>query len=171
MRHLLLLTILIVSASQVYSQQHLVSGYVRGQDGNPVPSATVRSNIGNVVTQTDENGQFKISASGNAVLSVSSVGYEPQEVDVKGRSNLNITLTLNSKALNEVVVTALGIVRQQKALGYSTTQVKARDLVQSRPLNVVNGLTGKVSGLEIGTINNGIFAPTRITLRGNRLSR
>ena len=124
MRNLLLLTILIVSASQVYSQQHIISGYVRGQDGNPVPSATVRSNLGNVVTQTDENGQFKISATGNAVLSISSVGYEPQEVDVKGRSNVNITLTLNSKALNEVVVTALGIVRQQEALDIQQPRLK-----------------------------------------------
>ena len=92
----------------------------------------------------------------------------PIEVDVKGRSTINVTLNLNTKALNEVVVTALGIVRQEKALGYSTTQVKGKDLVQSRPVNVANGLTGKVSGLQIGTVNNGIFAPTRITLRGNR---
>src|SRR5258705_5760519 len=169
MRKLLVLFIILTGGATVaYSQEHVVNGYVNGQDGNPVPSATVRSNIGNVVTQTDTNGQFKISVSGNAVLTISSVGYEAVEVGGGGRSTLNITLTVNTKALNEVVVTALGIERQQKSLGYSTTQVKGKDLVQSRPVNVANGLTGKVSGLEIGTINNGIFAPTRITLRGNR---
>ena len=89
-------------------------------------------------------------------------------MEVKGRSTINVVLTANANALNAVVVTALGIVRQEKALGYSTTQVKGKDLVQSRSVNVANGLTGKVSGLLIGTVNNGIFAPTRITLRGNR---
>ena len=168
MRKLLLLFVMLIAgASVVYSQQ-TVNGYVTGPDGNPVPSATVRSNVGNVATQTDANGQFKISVTGNAVLTISSVGYDPVEVEVKGRSTLNIALAVNTKALNEVVVTALGIERQQKSLGYSTTQVKGKDLVQSRPVNLANGLTGKVSGLQIGTINNGIFAPTRITLRGNR---
>jgi TonB-linked SusC/RagA family outer membrane protein len=169
MRKLLLLFIVFTAATSiVYSQQHTVNGYVTGQDGNPVPSATVRSNVGNIVTQTDANGQFKISVTDNAVLTISSVGYDLLEVKVSGRSTINITLALNTKALNEVVVTALGIERQQKSLGYSTTQVKAKDLVQSRPVNVANGLTGKVSGLEVSTVNNGIFAPARITLRGNR---
>src|SRR5665213_239699 len=165
---LLLLTLLMAGASLVFSQQHMVNGYISGQDGNPVPSATVRSNLGNVSVQTDENGRFKISVPGNAVLSITSVGYFPQEVEVKNQTMITVTLTSNPKALNEVVVTALGIVRQEKALGYSTTLVKGRELVQSRPINVANGLTGKVSGLEISTVNNGIFAPTRITLRGNR---
>ena len=89
---LLLLTLLIVSVSLVYSQQYIVSGYVTGQDGNPIPSATVRSNIGNVATQTDENGQFKISVTGNAVLAISSIGYDSVEVEVKGRSTINVVL-------------------------------------------------------------------------------
>ncbi|MFI5194832.1 MAG: carboxypeptidase-like regulatory domain-containing protein, partial [Chitinophagales bacterium] len=165
---LLLLTLLMAGASLAFSQQHMVNGYISGQDGNPVPSATVRSKLGNVSVQTDENGRFKISVPGNAVLSITSVGYFPQEVEVKNQTMITVTLTSNPKALNEVVVTALGIVRQEKALGYSTTLVKGRELVQSRPINVANGLTGKVSGLEISTVNNGIFAPTRITLRGNR---
>ncbi|MEP6952262.1 MAG: TonB-dependent receptor plug domain-containing protein, partial [Ginsengibacter sp.] len=166
MRKLLLLLTMLTISAIVYSQQHIVNGYVTGPEGNPIPSATVRS--GNATTQTDENGQFKISVTGNEALAISSVGYDPIELDVKGRSTIRITLTQNSKALNEVVVTALGIVRQEKSLGYSTTQVKGKELVQSRPINVANGLTGKVAGLEIGTVNNGIFAPTRITLRGNR---
>jgi TonB-linked SusC/RagA family outer membrane protein len=164
----LLLTLLMSVASLVYSQQHIINGYVTGQDGNPIPSVTVRSNIGNAATQTDDNGHFKISVPNNATLFITSVGYDSTQVEVKNQSIINITLTSNVKALNDVVVTALGIVRQEKALGYSISQVKGRDLVQARPINVVNGLTGKVAGLEISTTNNGIFAPTRITLRGNR---
>ena len=164
----LLSPILIVGALCLYAQQHIVNGYVTGQDGNPIPSATVRSNKGNVSTLTDENGHFKISAPADGVISITSVGYDPIEVDVKGQSTINVTLTLTSKALNEIVVTALGIVRQEKALGYSSTQLKGKDLVQAKPINVANGLTGKVSGLQISTVNNGLFAPTRITIRGNR---
>ena len=72
------------------------------------------------------------------------------------------------KGLNDVVVTALGIMRKENSIGYSTTQVRGRELVQSRPISVANGLTGKVSGMQVNTINNGVFAPTRIILRGNR---
>ncbi len=116
----LLLILLMAGTSLVYSQELIVNGSVTGQDGNPVPSATVRSNTGNQSVQTDENGHFKISVASDAVLSISSAGYYAQEVPVKNRTNLLVTLVPNAKALNEVVVTALGIVRQEKALGYST---------------------------------------------------
>jgi TonB-linked SusC/RagA family outer membrane protein len=163
-----LIALLLAAGSLVYAQQHIVDGNVVGQDGSPIPSATVRSNTGNMSVQTDENGHFRISVPGNAVLTITSVGYFPVEIEVKYQSSINISLTLNPKARNEVVVTALGIERQKKALGYTTTEVKAKDLVLAKPINVANGLTGKVAGLEISTVNNGIFAPTRITLRGNR---
>lgn len=168
MRTIFLCTLLLLCASFLYSQQRVINGYVIGQDGNPVPFATVRSSGNNAGTQTDENGHFKLSVPANAVLTISSIGYDPKDVEVKDQSTLNITLISVSKALNDVVVTALGIVRQEKSLGYSTTQVKGKELVQSKPINVANGLTGKVSGLQISTVNNGIFAPTRIILRGNR---
>ena len=91
-----------------------------------------------------------------------------QEIEIGGRKVIDIVMFPDILGLDEVVVTALGIVRQEKALGYSTIQVKAKDLVQSKQINVVNGLTAKVSGLQVTTVNNGLFAPTRITLRGNR---
>ncbi|MEP7258002.1 MAG: SusC/RagA family TonB-linked outer membrane protein [Flavitalea sp.] len=165
---LLFFTVLLGCASFIHGQRQMINGTVTGQDGAPIPSATIRSNAGNESTQADERGNFKISAAGNAVLSISCIGYFSTDIAVKGQSTVNVVLTSNPKALNEVVVTALGIVRQEKDLGYSTTLVKAKDLVQSRPVNVANGLTGKVSGLQISTVNNGLFAPTRITLRGNR---
>jgi TonB-linked SusC/RagA family outer membrane protein len=165
----LLLTMLMAGASLLYSQQQVISGYVIGPDGNPIPFATVQSNdINKVAVKTDENGRFRISVPAGAKLSISSIGYDGKEVEVGSQSFLSITLNTNAQSIGSVVVTALGIVRQEKALGYSTAQVKARDLVQARPINVANGLTGKVSGLEVSTVNNGIFAPTRVTLRGNR---
>ncbi len=118
---------------------------------------------------TDENGKYSIAVPQNATTLVFSyTGMKKQEIEIEGRQVIDVVMVPDITSLNEVVVTALGIVRQEKALGYSTTQVKAKDLVQSKQINVLNGLTAKVSGLQVTTVNNGLFAPTRITLRGNR---
>ena len=167
-RLFILLTLFIVCTFRSSAQQQIVNGTVSGLDGNPVPSATIQSNIGNASTLTDENGHFSISVPGNAILTITSVGFESKEVEVKGLTTIYITLAPRAKGLNDVVVTALGIMRKENSIGYSTTQVKGRDLNLTKPISVANGLTGKVSGMQVNTINNGVFAPTRIVLRGNR---
>jgi TonB-linked SusC/RagA family outer membrane protein len=167
-KQLLFFSILLVCAFQLYAQEHVINGFVTGLDGNPVPSATVLVSRGGTSTLTDENGHFKISAPDGSVLTISSVGFESKEVQIKNQTTIYITLAPRTKGLNDVVVTALGIMRKEKDIGYSTTLVRGRDLVQARPISVANGLTGKVSGMQINTINNGVFAPTRIILRGNR---
>ncbi len=164
----LLISIYLLCAYVLHAQVHTVNGSVSGLDGNPVPSATVSAGPGNASTVTDENGRFKISVADNATLTITSIGFETKEVQVKNQSAIYVTLAPKAKGLNDVVVTALGIMRKEKDIGYSTTLVRGRDLVQARPISVANGLTGKVSGMQINTINNGVFAPTRIILRGNR---
>src|SRR5450432_1519213 len=164
----LLFSMFLISVFHSYAQEHTVNGFVSGLDGNPIPSATITSSIGKTSTITDANGRFKIAVPPNAVLVISSVGYQSKEIQVKDQTTLYITLAPKAKWLNDVVVTALGIMRKEKDIGYSTTLVRSRDLVQARPISVANGLTGKVSGMQINTINNGVFAPTRIILRGNR---
>lgn len=169
MRKILLLIILYLAMdSDSNAQDQTVTGIVTGIDGLPIPSATVQSSIGKVSVLTDENGRFRITAPANAMLTISSVGFESKTVAIKNQSNIYLTLAPKAKGLNDVVVTALGIMKKENSIGYSTTQVKGRDLVQAKPINVANGLTGKVSGMQVSTVNNGIFAPTRITLRGNR---
>ncbi len=103
----------------------------------------------------------------SARLAISALGYEGQTVASTGNLS-SITLVRSNAQLQEVVVTALGVQRQAKELGYSTAKVKATELTQAAPVNLQNGLTGKVSGLNINTTNNGVFAQTRITLRGIR---
>src|SRR5450432_61072 len=164
----LLFSMFLISVFHSYAQEHTVNGFVSGLDGNPIPSATITSSIGKTSTITDANGRFKIAVPPNAVLVISSVGYQSKEIQVKDQTTLYITLAPKAKGLNEIVVTALGIMRKEDAIGYSTTLVKGRDLVQARPISVANGLTGKVSGMQVNTVNNGVFAPTRIILRGNR---
>ena len=163
-----LFAISMAGISFVYAQQHLISGYVTAEDGTPIPSASIKSNFNHVATQTDAKGYFNMSVPANTQLTISSVGYDPIDINVKNQVSVSISLVSSSKTLTGVVVTALGIVRQEKSLGYSTTQIKAKELTQARPINVANGLTGKVSGLQVTTIDNGLFSPTRITLRGNR---
>jgi TonB-linked SusC/RagA family outer membrane protein len=168
MRKFILSWVITVFSCIVVNAQHLLTGTVKGQDGIPMPSVSIKIKGSTGGTTTDEAGLFRLSVPPSATLMFSSVGYTEQDVVFNNQTTLNIVLVSNGKGLNEVVVTAFGIVRQEKSLGYSTAQIKSRDLVQARPVNVANGLTGKVAGLNVSTINNGVFAPTRITLRGNR---
>ena len=104
------------------AQEHVITGVVSGLDGSPIPSATVQSNIGNSAVQTDENGRFKISTPPNAILTISSIGFETKTIDVKNQSSLYVTLSPKAKGLNDVVVTALGLLKKENSIGYSTTQ-------------------------------------------------
>src|ERR1700676_2793894 len=127
-RLLLLFAIYLGHAGSLEAQQHIVNCNVTGLDGNPIPSATIQSSIGNVSAVTDENGRFTISVPEDAVLTISSVGFESKDVQVKNLTSIYITLAPKAKGLNDVVVTALGIMRKEKDIGYSTTLVKGKDL-------------------------------------------
>src|SRR6202012_5841008 len=111
---------------------------------------------------------FKITvADRSAVLIVSFIGYNVQEVTVGDRSAITITLTPAMGALNSVVVTALGIKREARSLGYSAQTVAGQDLIKADPPNVSEGLMGKVSGLNISVTNAVEGGSTRIVIRGN----
>ncbi|MEO6000502.1 MAG: SusC/RagA family TonB-linked outer membrane protein, partial [Chitinophagaceae bacterium] len=114
----------------------------------------------------NENGYFTIKTKKGAVLIFSFVGYAPKDVTVNG-SSVNASLTSSSKELNEVVVTALGIKKERKSLGYSITEVKGDELTEARSINVANSLVGKVAGLNIVGTATGPGGSSRITLRGN----
>lgn len=151
---------------QLQAQQKPVTGVVKDSKGEPVPFATVLETGTKRAVQTDANGRFSIRVNEGATLTITSSGYAPQTVTAS--EDMTVSLTVVSNNLNEVVVTALGIRRQPKELGYSVTKVGGDDASRAKPINVQNGLTGKVSGLIIQTTNNGVFADTRITLRGIR---
>lgn len=166
-RFLALLAMLMLSAF-AFAQTRLVTGKVTDDSGNPVPFATI-TELGkqNAVT-ADVNGNYSISIPQGARLTFTSTGFKGQTVSTSGNT-LSPILISNSNQLSEVVVTtALGVQRQAKELGYSTAKVKSAELTQAKVINLQNGLTGKVSGLNIQTVNNGVFADTRITLRGIR---
>lgn len=166
MKRLLTTVLALVFVVQLYAQQKSVTGVVRDSKGEPVPFATVISTGTKNGVQADANGRFTIKVSEGATLTVSAAGFETQTV--AGNDGIVVTLPVVNANMSEVVVTALGVRRQPRELGYSVTKVTGDDAKQARNINVQNGLTGKVSGLNVQTVNNGVFADTRITLRGIR---
>ncbi|WP_126245682.1 SusC/RagA family TonB-linked outer membrane protein [Chitinophaga rhizosphaerae] len=145
--------------------QTLVSGKVASEDSQPVPGVTVKVKGGNTGTVTDADGKFSISCASDAVLQFTSLGFIRQEVPVNGQSSINVILVTDKKSLDEVVVTALGIKKEKKAVGFSVQEVKGADLVKAREPNAINSLSGKVSGLLIASSPN-LFGNPDIRLRG-----
>lgn len=163
-----LLSVLVLFCALAYGQARTVTGTVRDDKGNPIPFATVILAGTNVATTADENGNFSIRLNQNSKITISASGYQAQTIEASG-STQNIVLARNEAQLSEVVVTtALGVKKQARSTGYSTAIIQPSELTQAKVTNVANGLSGKVSGLQINTVNNGVQADTRIVLRGER---
>jgi len=150
-------------------------GTVSDAKGERMPGVSVALKGTTVGTATDGDGKFALtipnSLYNNAVLIVSFIGYNTLDVPVAGKSVLNITLEEGALNLNEVVVTALGIAREQKSLGYATTQIKANELIKVANTNVASSLYGKAPGVRIASGPGGATSPVNITVRGgNSLS-
>ncbi|WP_295670982.1 VIT domain-containing protein, partial [uncultured Mucilaginibacter sp.] len=142
----------------VNGQHRTISGIVTTKDdGQPIPGVTVKIKGTNIGVQTNTSGRYTISAPSNATLVFSFVGYAAKQVNSGLHGTVNISLEASSQQLSEVVVTSYGIQRQSASLGYSTATVEEKDLQTHKP--VANGVTGKVSGLAVNTVNSGISNP------------
>ena len=142
-----------------------IQGVVRDASGQPIPGVTVKLKGNTAVTLTNINGQFSIEANIGDVLVFTFIGYQPKEVAVTS-TKLSVLLNEDSKQLSEVVVTALGIKKDRKALGFSITEVKGDELTQAREPNVMNSLEGKVAGLNVSPTAGGPGSSTNIIIRG-----
>ena len=163
-----LFTMLMLFTALAFGQNRTITGTVTDEKGDALPGATVQIKGTKTGTSADNTGQFRIVAKTGDVLVVTGAGLEPTEVTVGTGSTVTISVRRLVIAGTEVVVTALGVTRQPKELGYSVSKVKAAELTQAKSVNLQNGLTGKVSGLNVQTVNNGVFGDTRLTLRGIR---
>ncbi|MBJ6119426.1 SusC/RagA family TonB-linked outer membrane protein [Pontibacter sp. BT310] len=159
-------------ASTVYvqapqAQKVTVKGKViAGDDGSTLPGVTILANQ-QAVGISNAEGNFKVDVAVGTVLSFRFVGYQQQNVTVtKAEENLAVTLPLDSKQLSEVVVTALGIKREEKALGYAISQVKGEDLTNAVSNNWTDALSGKVAGLNMVKSGGGPAGSNKIILRG-----
>ncbi|MCY7352647.1 MAG: SusC/RagA family TonB-linked outer membrane protein [Cytophagaceae bacterium] len=144
-----------------------VSGRVTGEGNNAVAGVNVLVKGTRQGTVTNENGEYRIQAPKAGTLSFSSVGFVSKDVVVGNSSTINVTLAPEASVLSEVVVTALGIKKERKSLGYSTTEVKGEELTQARTVNLANSLQGKVAGLNISAPASGPAGSSRIIIRGN----
>jgi len=162
-----LIAILLLSVS-VFAQTKTTTGKITDQQGQPVPFATILVKGSKTAASADADGNFSIKTKPGDVLVISGAGMTAKEVTVPATGAVTVQVSRKESNMTEVVVTALGVQRQAKELGYSTAKVTGKELTQAKPISAVNGLTGKVAGLQINTTNNGVFAPTRVTLRGNR---
>lgn len=160
------LCILLLAISQLYAQNHTVTGKVTAkEDGLPIPGVTVKIQGTNTGVQTSADGKYSLSVTPGAVLSFSFIGYVTQLIPANG-TTLNVVLIPTSQQLGEVVVTgALGITRTRNQQSYAAQQVTGEEVSKTRSSNFVNGLSGKVAGLEIRQ-NNALGASTNVILRG-----
>ncbi|MFA6086255.1 SusC/RagA family TonB-linked outer membrane protein [Mucilaginibacter sp.] len=144
----------------------VITGNVVDENGLGLPGVTVKVKGTTTGTVTDSNGSFSINAPDNAILVFSFLGYETQEVSTAGKTTISVKLATASKGLTEVVVTALGITKEQKKLGYSVSTVGGDQLNKAKESNVVLSLEGRVAGLSVGAANGGPGSSARVLLRG-----
>lgn len=163
---LLVLLMLVVSFAQAQSRQ--VTGTVTGSDdGKPLPGVSIQVKGTSTGGTTDIDGKYSINVPADAnTLVFSFVGFKPQEVTIGDRSIIDVILESESQKMEEVVVTALGITREKKALGYSVQDVKGDELTQSRQSNVLNSLSGRVAGVQVTTSSGNLGGSSRILVRG-----
>tara|TARA_R110002073_G_scaffold279026_1_gene442891 strand:+ start:130881 stop:134030 length:3150 start_codon:yes stop_codon:yes gene_type:complete len=159
------LLIFTLSFSLLHAQSITVSGKVSDISGIGIPSVNIQVKGTNNGTSTDFDGNYQITATQGDVLIFSFIGYKTKELAVTD-STLNVSLEEDAAALDEVVITAFGVEKKQKSLGYSVTQVNADDLNLSGQMNGINALQGQVAGLQINQNSGGAGAGADISIRG-----
>jgi TonB-dependent SusC/RagA subfamily outer membrane receptor len=163
---LTLFTLFLLTSMNICQAQHTITGQVFSKsDQMPIAGATVVIKGLKGGTATDVDGRFSIKAKEGDVLLITGVGITSQEVPVGSENNIVIGVVASTKDLNEVVVTALGIRKEKRSVGYATQEVKGEALEKAREPNVVNGLNGKVAGLTVSTATT-LFENSNIYLRG-----
>lgn len=164
---LLLVCLLMHLAVTALAQQRIVSGVVRNaEDGSPVAKATVQVKGTSNGTTTNDRGGFSLLTPDNGTLVVSAIGFNQLEKKTTTETSISFSLTSNSTELGTVVVTALGIKREERALGYATTTVKGEQLTDAIASNWTDALSGKVAGLNLVRSNSGPTGSNKIILRG-----
>ena len=149
--------------------QTTVTGTVTdSNDGSPLPGANVVVKGTTNGVSSDFDGNYSINVSGkSAILVFTFIGYTPKEIAVNGQTSVNVSLAEDASKLDEVVVTALGISRERKSLGYAVSTIEGSSVSLAKETNVVSSLAGKVAGVVVSKSTSGAGGGTRIVIRGN----
>jgi TonB-linked SusC/RagA family outer membrane protein len=164
----LLAFFLFVGFQALQAQNVQITGNVTSaDDGSPLPGVSVVVKGTTIGTVTNFNGDFELSVPQSAAtLTYSFVGMTTQDVAIEGRTIIDLVMAADALDLGEVVVTALGVSREKKSLGYSVQDVSGEDLSKAREQNIINSLSGRVAGAQITNSSGAVGASTRIVLRG-----
>ncbi|GAA5042720.1 SusC/RagA family TonB-linked outer membrane protein [Marivirga lumbricoides] len=170
MKNVLLTCLFVTLLVSGVKAQIKVSGTVTDAvENTPIPGVNILVNGTDSGTTTGLNGEYTIEApSEDAVLVFSFIGYKTQQVKVANQSTLNVALQQDVMQLGEVVVTALGIEKEERGLTYSTQQLSGDELTTVKEQNMINSLAGKTAGLNITRTSGGVGASSRVLLRGNK---
>ena len=161
------LVLLVVLVAQfTFAQERAVSGVVSDNAGLPLPGVSVLVKGTKSGAQTDFDGKFSIRATSSQVLIFSYVGMTTQEIKASSTS-INVKMQDASVQLEGVIVTALGIKKSEKAIGYAAQSVKGEALTEARESNLVNALSGKIAGVQVTNSSGAVGASSRVVLRGN----
>lgn len=164
---LLLMYLLFGGVSFIYAQTQISGTVSSAVDGEPLPGVSVVVQGTTIGTATDINGTYSFEIPEDAeVLTYSSVGMKSQEVNINGRTTIDVVMEQDVVGLDEVVVTALGIKRSEKALGYSASTVTSEEITETRNTDVVSSLRGKVAGVQITTTSSDPGASNSVIIRG-----
>lgn len=166
--HYFLMLVSLLCIQGMMAQGKTITGTVTDADtGDPLPGINVVEKGTRNGTSTDFDGNYTISVAGDsAILVFSAIGFTEREMAVGGQSTINITLTESVEQLGEVVVTALGIERDRKALGYAVTQLEGESVSEVKTPSALNALQGKVAGVNITPPSTGASGSTRVVIRG-----
>jgi TonB-linked SusC/RagA family outer membrane protein len=159
------LLLLLFLAGTGFAQDLSIKGKVQSADGY-LPGASILIKGTSRGSTTDVNGDFTLTAPANAILVVSFIGYKTLEIPVGSKTVFDIMLENDATQFNEIVVTALGIAREKKALGYAVQEVSGKTLTQARETNLVNSLSGRLAGVQVTNSNGAPGSSSRMIIRG-----
>lgn len=161
-----LLIFLFFALAKAEAQNKVITGTVKDDQG-PLPDVSIAIEGSATGTRTAKDGSFRIAASPNSTLALSFVGYLTKKVTVTEKSEYSIVMTHDDKKLQDVIVTALGISREKKSLGYAAQTISGDDISTVKTGNIVNALSGKAAGVQIKR-NTNMGGSTNIVIRGNK---
>ncbi|MFB0910702.1 MAG: SusC/RagA family TonB-linked outer membrane protein, partial [Flavobacterium sp.] len=161
----ILVLLVVLMAQLTFAQERVVTGVVSDNAGMPIPGVSVLVKVTKFGTNTDFDGKYAIKATPSQILTFSYIGMKTQS-RAASSSSVNITMIADAFELEGVVVTALGIKREKKALGYATQQIGGDEVSDVKSSNFVNSLSGKVAGLDIKSSGN-FGGSTQVVIRGN----
>lgn len=165
-KQLLIFCIFLIFSIGVNAQSRAISGTITNDDGIPLEGVSVVVD-GGTTTTTGATGRYSINLpSGKSRLTFSYSGYLSKTVTVGNKSAVDVVLEKDNRELSEVVVTALGVTKQKRSLGFATQELSKKDLIESRDVNVANFLTGKVAGVQVSLPASGVGGSSKIIIRG-----